>query len=186
MTSENANIDQLKKAWYVMGECLGIRPTPDSDPENLKNKKTALDRLRNQYRTLFAISLPMVFTSYLIFSRAVPAYGKQSLYLGIAYAAYFIITFIMDRWLWTGIGTIDPLKMSVSQVVEKSMFYRKRHLQFIAILIPIAVVLLGFTGYVFLSNIYFLSGIIVGAICGAILGIIQFRRFMDEYRKLSE
>ena len=76
--------------------------------------------------------------------------------------------------------------MSVSEVAYNAMFYRKRHLQFMAVLIPMAVALLGFTGYVFSSEIYFPYGMIVGAVCGLIIGIIQFRKFMAEYRKLSE
>lgn len=128
----------------------------------------------------------MVFVSFMIFSRGLIGESHLNPWLGVAYAVYFLTAFSMDQWLYQGIGKIDPLKMSVSQVLKKSLFYRKRHLQFMAILIPMALGLLGFTGYVFSNDRYMLIGMIAGAIFGAIIGIIHFRRFMVEYRNLSE
>lgn len=92
----------------------------------------------------------------------------------------------MDHWLWRGIGTIDLVRMDVTTVTRKTMYYRKKHLQFMAIIIPMAIGLLGFTGYVYSVETSFLCGMICGAICGAIIGIIQFRKFMTDYRKLLE
>jgi len=186
MTSENVNLDQIKKAWQVMGESLGSKPTHGSNPENLQNKKTALDRLRDKYGVFRAIALLMTFPSFMIFSRGVFVDNTLNLYLGVAYAVYFLTCFFMDQWLWIGVGTIDPLRMGVSQVAEKAAHYKKRHLQFVTILIPMAIVLLGFTGYVFSADKYFLIGMATGAVVGAIIGTSQFRRFMAEYRKLIE
>lgn len=190
MTPENINFDELKKAWLAMGEILGMQSTQNDNPENLNNKKTALDNLRDRYRSFWTMSLIMTFISLILFpilfTKVVIFDKPVGVYLGTAYAIYFLIAFIMDHWLWTCIGKIDPLHMSISQVAEKSMSYRKRHLQFMFILIPIAIALFGFTGYVFSSDIFFLSGMGVGVICGLILGSIQLRRFMNDYRKLSE
>ncbi len=186
MTPENVNLDQIRKAWLAMDESLGLKPTPDSNPENLQNKKTALDRLRDKYRVFRTISLLMTFLSFMIFSRAMNIDNPFNLYLGVAYAVYFLTCFFMDQWLWTGIGTIDPIRMGVSQVAEKAAHYKKKHLLFITILIPMAIALLGFTGYVFSADKYFLIGMASGAVIGAIIGTFQFRRFMAEYRDLIE
>lgn len=186
MNTENIDIEQMKRAWLSMGKALGMQPVQDNNPENLNNKKTALDRLRDKYRVFCTISLLMVFVCFMIFSRGLIVSSNLNFWLGIAYAVYFLTAFGMDQWLYRGIGKIDPLKMTVSQVVQRSMFYKKRHLQFMAVLIPMALAVLGFTGYVFSVERYFLIGMIAGAICGAILGVIQFRRFMADYKKLAE
>ncbi|MCM1141828.1 MAG: hypothetical protein NC453_24925 [Muribaculum sp.] len=186
MNTENIDLQQMKKAWLEMGEALGMQPSPTDNPENFNKMKTALDRLRDKYRVFWTASLLLAFGTFMIFSNSQIIESPLNLWLGVAYAVYFLTVFCMDYWLWRGIGTINPLRMSVSEVAYNAMFYRKRHLQFMAVLIPMAVALLGFTGYVFSSEIYFPYGMIVGAVCGLIIGIIQFRKFMAEYRKLSE
>ena len=185
MNTENIDIEQMRKAWLAMGEGLGMKLPTDNNPDNLNKKKTALDRLRDKYRIFFTISLLMIFVSFMVFSRN-PVGSPLKFWLGVAYAAYFLTACCLDFWLWRGIGTINPLRMSVSEVAGKAMFYRHRHLQFMAVLLPMAIALMFFTGYVFSSEIYLLNGMAVGAFCGLVIGIIQFRRFMAEYRKLSE
>lgn len=186
MTPENGNFDQIKKAWLAMGESLGTQPTPDNNPEDLNRKKTALDSLCDKYRRFWSISLLMTFSSFLIFSHKLAVETHLNFLVGALFAAFFLITFCMDFWLWNGIRSIDPLRMGVAEVAEKSMFYRKRHLQFMAFLIPLALALLCFTGYVYSLEIYFLIGMIIGAALGVIIGVNQFREFMKEYRKLRD
>lgn len=186
MKDENGNLGELRKIWVEMGEKLGMQSIPDNDPGKLDRQQTALDKIRRKYRVFWIVALLMIFNVFLIFSGGIFGDNPLNFYFAVAYALYFLTAFIMDHWLWVGLGTIDPLRMGVAQVAEKSMFYRKRHLQFMAILIPMAIVLLGFTGYVYSTNIYFLNGIICGAIFGAVIGIIQFRWMMQRYRELSE
>lgn len=184
MNNENFDIEQMRKAWLEMGKVLGT--IPERNPENLDKKRTALDKLRERYMTFWIISLVMVFAGFLIFSRGIFIVSRMNLWLGVAYSVYFLTAFGMEFWLWNELGSIDPPRMSISEIADKSMFYRKKHLQFMAILIPMAIALIGFTGYVYSSEIYFLNGMIFGCIIGLIIGTIQFRRFMAEYRKLSD
>lgn len=186
MSSENFDIEQMRKAWVEMGKALGMKPVSDHNPDNLNKKKTALDCLRDRYHVFWIISLLMVGGGFLIFSGGIFVENQLNFWLGVAYAVYFLTVFGMDLWLWKGLATIDPLRMSVAEIADRSMFYRKRHLLFMAILLPMAIALIGFTGYVFSSEIYFLNGMVVGVVCGAIVGIMQFRKFMAEYRNLSE
>lgn len=186
MTNQTENLEDVKKAWIAMGKSFGMQ-IPEYDHVSLDNKKTALERLRNSYMRFFIAAAIFTVTSLFVFSRFQDILDNNNVeYLGFAYSAYFFIAFLMDFWIWNGIGTINPLTMSVSEVTEKSLFYRKRHLQFVAVLLPLAVSLMCFTGYVFSADKYFLMGIIFGAVLGLILGTIQLRRFMRNYRILSE
>lgn len=183
MTNQNENLDEVKKAWIAMGNSLGMR-IPEYSIDNLNDKKTALDRLRNSYKRFFIAAAIFTFTSFLIFYRFSKIDGQDVIYIGIAYSAYFFTVFLMDFWMWKGIGTINPLTMSVSEVTRKSLFYRKRHLQFVAVLLPIAISIMCVTGYIFSYEKYFLVGIIAGAIVGFALGVTQLLRFLDDYRTL--
>lgn len=185
MTPDNLNLEELRRAWMVMGESLGMNP-PHNDPRDLEHKKTALDRLRMKYRAFWTLSLVMMFVSFMFFSRGSIVENKWNFYLGLVYAVYFLTIFVMDHWLWAGIGTIDPLRMGVAEVARKALFYKKRHIQFVAFLIPVAIAVLIFTAYVFSGDVYFIRGIITGALVGIAIGVMQFRKFMACYRVLSE
>lgn len=74
------------------------------------------------------------------------------------------------------------MSMAVGEVSRLATFYRKRHLQFMIILIPIAIALLGSFIYVMVDNIYFIYGVICGAVIGLAIGIFQFMEFMADYR----
>ncbi|MCM1110027.1 MAG: hypothetical protein NC336_02330 [Clostridium sp.] len=186
MNTENFDIEQLRKAWIEMGKALGMQAAPDNNPADLDRKRTALDRLRDRYLAFWIISSVMAVAGFLIFSNGLFVASRLNFWLRMAYAVYFLTVASMDFWLWRGIGSIDPLRMNISEISRESMYYRKRHLQFMAALIPMAIMLLCFTGYLFASEMYFLYGMIVGVILGAIIGTRQFRRFMAEYRRLSD
>lgn len=183
MNSNSNDMEKMREAWRSMGECLGMQPGGDSNPGNLNKKKTSLDQLCNRYRVFYRISLVMILVSSLVFTRI----GNDwSFYLALSYAVYFLTVFCMDNWLYNGIRAIDPVEMSISDVVSKALYYRKRHLQFMVVLIPMAICLIGFTVYVFSPDRYFINGMVAGAIVGVCIGIVQFRRFMSEYKKLTE
>lgn len=175
----------MRKAWIAMGKALGEQPSSDNNPDDLNKKKTALDRLRDRYCVFWIASLLLAFGTFMIFSRGQIVDSSLNLWLGVAYAVYFLTVSGMDFWLWRGLDSINPLSMTVSEISEKALYYRKCHLRFMAVLIPMAILLLGFTGYVFSSEIYTLYGMIFGAIAGLIIGILQFRKFMIAYRNLS-
>lgn len=186
MNSENFDIEQMRKAWAEMGKALGMQVIPENNPQILDRKRTSLDRLRDRYMAFWIIGLLMAFAGFfMFFFGGIVADERFKLWLGIAYAVYFLTAASLDFWLWRGVTSIDPLQMSVAEISCKSMLYRKRHLQFMAVLIPMAIALLGFTAYVFSSDKFFVSGMTAGIIGGAIIGIFQFRKFMNEYRNLS-
>lgn len=185
MNNQNPNFDQLRQAWIEMGNALEKLSTPAAPSHHLYNKKTALDRLAQRYGYFAIISLLMSPCGLLFFTHSPFANPLLTTWLGIAYAVYFLTAAAMDFWLWHGISSINPLQLTVSQITDKALCYRKRHFQFMAVLIPMAIALIGFTAYTFSSQTFFINGMIVGVIAGTAIGIIQFRRFMSSYRDLS-
>lgn len=184
MTTGYDDFDKMKRAWHSVGN--SIERGNAHSPTELSRKTTALDRLRNRYQRFSIASALLIFGSFMIFSRGELSDSPWNLYLGIAYAVYFATAAVMDFVLWKGVGTINPVEMSVTEVASLSLHYRKRHLQCVAVLLPFAIAILAFTAYAFIGNTYFLYGIFAGTALGAVIGSLQFRRFMSDYRKLSE
>lgn len=184
MNTENNSLDRLRKAWRDTGNAMG---SDYPNPDDLNKKKTALDNLRDRYKSFWVMALALGIGTFMIFSTIIDniEFGL-GLPLALSYGLYFMICFGMDCWLWNGVRKINPVTMSVSKVASKALFYHKRHLQFVCILLPIAVGLVGFTAYAFRAQTYLVYGVIVGVVIGAIMGIIQFRRFMASYRQLSD
>lgn len=184
MNTENNSLDRLRKAWRETGDAMG---NDAPNPDDLDKKKTALDNLRDRYKSFWvmALALGFGFGTFMIFRNIIDIESDLGLPLALSYWMYFMICFGMDCWLWNGVRKINPVTMSVSEVASKALFYHKRHLQFMCVLLPLAVALVGFTAYAFRASSYFVYGIIAGAVIGAIMGIIQFRRFMASYRQLS-
>lgn len=179
------NLDNLRKAWKETGEALPSEGN-NHESQNLNKKKTALDNLRDRYRSFWIMSLCFAFGTFMIFWNNEEIIGFNMKPLALSYMAYFLICFGFDFWLWRGVRTINPVTMDVSEVASRALFYHKRHLQSMCILLPLVVLLVGFTAYVFQSETYMVWGVVVGVIIGAILGIMQFRRFMASYREISD
>ena len=92
----------------------------------------------------------------------------------------------MDYWLYQGIRSIDCSTMTVSEVSRRALFYRKRHLQFIAILLPIAFIWIGMLVYYINYNKYFIWGIVIGGIIVFDVGFRQLLAFLADYRRVVE
>lgn len=177
--------EEMKKAWNDTGNSLGNRSqTPD--PNIIAAKKTSLDSLRDRYRRFFTIGFIMAAVSFIMFGHSNMLPEEFRLPVSMAFFLYFIIAALMDLWLWKELGRINPVTMTVTEVAGKAMLYRKRHLQFMIVLIPMAITLIGLLCYAFSSEIYFIYGVATGAVLGIIFGIREFRRFMADYRRLSD
>ena len=147
MNTENNDLDNLRKAWKETGKTLHTDGyVPES--HNLDKKKTALDNLRDSYRSFWIMTLCLTFSIFMIFWGKVEIIGTSMKPLALSYLTYFLICFCFDFWLWRGVRTINPVTMDVSEVASKALFYHKRHLKFMCILLPLVVLLVGFTAYV--------------------------------------
>lgn len=179
--------EEIKKTWEEASRRF-YRPTPEEFENMYREKKeTALDRLATKYRRFSTMSLVMTFVSSLwLFSPSFMETSEHKFMLSITLMAYFAICSSIDYWLYRGVSSINCFEMSVSEVIDKAMYYRKKHLQSIMFLIPLAVVVFGVMVYSFNADIYIIYGMAAGLIVGLLLGYRHFREFMDEYRTIKE
>lgn len=148
------------------------------------NPLTSLERLRNRYRRFAIMGFTMIpFSFVFLLKNIFPMDG--GIWITLAFIVYFLTCGIMDTWLYRGLDTIDCLHMPVSEVIEKAHYYRKKHLQFIVILIPMAIaivcILANFTGWD--ENI--MLGMIIGGSIGFAIGLQQLFAFLRDYKNIA-
>ena len=153
-------------------------------------RRTALERLAAQYQRfsrlalVLAMTMPMWVWGAVRGLENVPLWGKVALlWYGILYC---LTAAAMDGWLYRGIRRIDVAEMPVAEVCRMAYFYRKRHLQFVAVLVPMAAVFVGAFVWMVSDSVYTLYGVATGAVIGLALGLRALRNFMHEYRQLGE
>lgn len=173
--------NNLKKVW----QDVKFNSSDDNNIENMidSDRKTALQNLARRYRIFSNISLVMVFCSVSMANIRFLE-PRFRVWLTLAFAVYFLIASVMDRWLYRGISSIDCAAMTVSNVVGKALFYRKRHLQFIVILLPMALCLAGILAWMLTEDVYMLLSIAGGIIAGLAIGLRQLLEFMSDYGRI--
>ena len=176
--------ENIKRCWKE----ASFRGTESYDPDN--RRYTALQSLTRRYKHFSNLGLLLLIMMPLCLFNIFSTNGIEKLWISIAtisFAAIYCATAsIMDRWLYNGIKSIDIAKMSVSEVCRLAYYYRKKHLQFIAILLPMAILLIGSMAYIFSAEKYILTGLIVGFILGVALGSRQLLAFLSEYRDITK
>lgn len=184
-------MDNLQNDWQ--NAVINRHGDPDLDIIVNRRRTTALQSLAKRYRIFSAISAIAIIFIPFVFMR-IPTDTAASWATGIFTGIYFLTASVMDSWLASGVSSIDCSTMSVSEVIRRAMLYRKRHLQFMMVLIPMAVILIGGLIYITLNDLsvidgadrrYFLFGIVCGALAGVAIGIGQFMQFMRSYRDLK-
>ncbi|MDE5585216.1 MAG: hypothetical protein K2I92_02610 [Muribaculaceae bacterium] len=178
-------MDNLRKDWQDANVSLSREHNAYDSIINGK-RRTALENLAERYRRFSNIALVLILMSFTwIFNPSMfPDNRSIGIAVGVSFAVYALIASIMDRWLYQGIRSIDVVSMSVSEVIRKALFYRKRHLQFIAILLPIVLAIIGVMAWS-MDNLYFRLGIVVGFIAGTAIGLRQLFAFLADYRTIT-
>lgn len=176
--------DNLKRDWRE----TSIRTSSDdSSLEAIKqgHRKSALQRLASRYRMFSIIAGICTVTIPWLLSRPemIPE-SSLKIWMLTIFALYFLTCSAMDLWLYHGITGIDVAILPVTEVIERALFYKKRHLQFVLILLPWAFLIVGCLIYSagVDAAIY---GMIIGGAAGLIVGINQLRRFMADYRDIT-
>ncbi len=177
-------MDNLRKAWQYSNVAI---QGPANSYGNIINgkRKTALQNLAQRYRwfsnmaLVFLLIIPLNLLNLHIFPDL-----KCRMLILIWFGCFFIISSAMDRWLYHGIKEIDVLTMSVSEVVEKALYYRKWHIRFIFILLPMALGCLGLMAYV-IDDLYVRLGMLAGFLVGVVVGIRQLLNFLADYRAVT-
>lgn len=147
-------------------------------------RRTALQNLARRYRRFFIISLLCIcWVPFLAFND-IFADSKWRLLWAVVAGVYFLTASIMDYWLYKGISDIDCATMTVTDVTQKAFFYKKRHLQFMMVLIPMAVLIVGGLIYMNSNDDSIVIGAVFGIILGLAIGTKQFIDFMSDYRRI--
>lgn len=176
--------DEIRKDWQDTNVSIPEKSATYDAIINGK-RKTALQNLAQRYRwfsnmaLVFLLIGPMNLMNLQLFPDM-----KGRMIFVIWFCSFFIICSVMDRWLYHGIRQIDVVTMSVAEVVEKALYYRKWHIRFIFILLPMALGCLGLLAY-FIDDIYLRLGMIVGFLTGVALGVRQLLNFLADYRAIT-
>lgn len=177
-------MDNLRKDWQNANVSL---PRDNNAYGSIINgkRRTALDNLAERYLRFSNIAFVLILLSstWIFNPNMFPANHRLRIAVGVSFAVYALICSIMDRWLYQGIRSIDVVTMPVSEVIRKALFYRKRHLQFIAVLLPIVLSIIGVMAWS-MDNLYFRLGILVGFITGTAIGLRQLLAFLADYRTI--
>lgn len=173
----------IKKCWYE----ASFLPVGDG---NRNKKQTALESLIERYKRFSRLGLILAFVTpmnlFFILIRQTNIGVIATVLFTIFGILFFLLASFMDRWLALGISQIDLSEMSVSDVCRMAFYYRKKHFQCIAILLPLAIIYIGLMAWAFSSQEYTLYGIAIGAVVGLLIGSLQLRKFLDEYRGITE
>lgn len=148
------------------------------------NPLTSLERLRNRYRRFAILGFTMLPLSFVFMLKSIfPIDG--GIWITLSFIVYFLTCGFMDTWLYRGLDTIDCLHMSVSEVIEKARYYRKKHLQFVVILIPMAIALLCGLAYFTGWEEHILLGMLIGGSIGFAIGLQQLFAFLRDYKNIA-
>ncbi len=178
--------EEIRKTW---NEAARKRycPTPEEFENMYREKKeTALERLAARYRRFSTLGIVcMVLWTIVPFSHIFEGVGPIKWALFGVFIFYFALCSVIDYSLYRGVTSIDCFTMTVKEVAEKALLFRKRHLQSMILLIPFALATVGLMAYCFKAEPYMIYGIMAGAALGVVIGYRQFREFMNEYRIIT-
>lgn len=177
-------MDNKRKDWQNANVYIS-RDSNSYDSIINGKRKTALQNLADRYKrfSIMGVILIMLSLSYCFNPNIFPGDIRWRIFLSVAFALYALTASVMDHYLYNGIRSIDVVTMPVKEVIGKALFYRKRHLQFIAVLLPFVFAIIGAFAWKG-DNIYFRLGILVGFIVGAAIGIFQLMSFLSDYRAI--
>ena len=177
--------DELKKIWQQTDARLSAleAQTPNMAQSAIRRRHTVFDNLRNRYRRFIMVAMIMIFVMPLY---AIKDFwpGEYDTFITVVFMAYFIMVAIMDYTIYRRLGSVDIDTMPVNEVNEIVKCCRRRHHQYMAVLIPIAIFLIGLIIWQSVDESYMLVGIFAGLVFGISVGIMAYRRFMEDYRSL--
>ena len=179
--------EEMRNAWRETSRRLDRIEEITTRRYSFAKKQTSLDRLRKNYKIFAIIGLNMTFVSFLFLKIPGLLLSESIRILGTCLTvAYFAAAAIMDLYLYSKVGEIDVLTMSVREVRRRAVYCRKRHHLFMAILLPWALCVLGVFGIGFRRDIEMVIGGITGGIIGGCIGTMKYREMMRDYKNLMK
>ncbi len=182
MNENNFDIERMRKAWREMGQALGM-DTPPNDNGNMNDMKTALDRLRDRYRLGcdWSIVGAVVFAILFLFWPWID--DEYRIPLTIISIVAMSANACVLYWFWQGLGKINPLTMSITEVSSMAKYYRRCYLRYNIIGFPIALLWVGYSAYATNRHI---DSIVTGFIIGGIFGLYGLWKDLKDYRNLTK
>lgn len=174
---------EIKNCW----RCTRFSNSP---ADNKPRRHTALQQLIGRYKRFSRISLIMTcYMPFYIFQLLRNNTTATPLWLITAVSAFMMIycltASVMENWLSKGLSSINIADMPVVEVCNRALYYRKRHFQFIAVLLPMCLILLVLLAWLLSSNQYIVYGIATGAVIGIVIGLFVLNKFLKEYKNLT-
>lgn len=147
-------------------------------------RATAIDRLEKRYKRMGIMCL--IFAVFIPLEMLLMFDVGQKWIIFWSFAAFFFVGAAMDFWLSNGIGTINVYEMTVSEVVSKALWYKKRHLQFELVLLPMAAIVLA-EMWCFIGQVYegLWISMLLGGVVGLALAMWVFFKFMKDYKSIK-
>lgn len=176
------DLEEMKTSWESACSNARVRR---GDYHFTDHDYTSYDRLTKRYRTFSRLSLVALVISFFNGMHSVTVFGNTPSWLWIAFMAFFMIVAIMDYWLYRSMQGINFNVMAVEEVLRKTMVLRKRHIQFIFILMPLAIFIVVYFAICNRDNMAMVYGIVAGFIIGLTVGIMKLLDFLRDYRNIK-
>lgn len=148
-------------------------------------RRTALQHLARRSRR-FAILAAVSILWSIMFVFGDIFDESYRLPLVAAFSVYFLTCTVMDTYLYQRIKAIDCSVMSVREVAMEAMACRKRHLQFVVILLPMAIGLIYLLMNALQFDKYAVMGLCIGGCIGLAIGSYNLMKFMADYKMLKQ
>lgn len=180
------DIERMRKTWHEMDKTL-TTDTPDENPNQFNNRQTSLDKLRNRYlrATISGIIAAVLFSMLLFHMPSLT--GTHRYYAAASFALLMLVNAAITYRFWRGVSKIDPVAMSIHQVSSLSLYYKKWHLRYNLIIFPIGMVWIAYFIYLLRQSAFrSVDSIITGGLIGCICGLYALRKYLADYKKLSE
>lgn len=168
-------IEEMKSQWQEGKDALRSAGTlPD------RRRKTSLARLADRYFRMASMALIAGSCALL------PLYRIGGLGLALAYLGLMLTAAAIDFSFYRAVCAIRPARMSVDEVYRRTLTLRRRHLQSIALLLPMALTWVLFFVWANCDDRYMMYGVATGGVVGLVCGLNVLRRFLSDYRDALE
>lgn len=173
--------DMLRNGWRALRMSLNDKPMTDIPSTR---SKTVQERLVARYRRfeMLEVVLLVLMPCCLCKLEIEPVVWKWVI-IGM-YELLMLSCLFVDHWLAGCMQMIDVENMPVVDVIQRCALARKRHLQFVIYCFPFALLTVVLMVYAMSSDKAVVIGACAGGLLGLIIGLLQLREFLRDYRSL--
>ena len=191
--TEVAELETLKLQWRNLSqriERLENKMLSNDSRKVIDGKiSSARELLLKKYKRFFILGICMAIVTPVMFMSMLTEFGideTNKLIISGLFWLYFLTAALMDAYLMRKTKEIEPAEWPVSKVRAEAIRLKKFHHKCMAILIPFAIITIGYFVYNLASDVYILIGIAVGATIGLAVGLKQYFEMMAAYKSMIE